>query len=242
MKESRIFWVFFYFICILFYFISEICKFIHENNVKFSQRIILCDIGGINIWYLWDCQGREETKMLALCRKHLSDAAAKDIFVLTYDRMRRYEGVWHVEKKLLFPSYIFLDSGDGMFLSDELKRVQSYGSPRSDTWGYGITKRRGRLIRVDEDAERFLKFLFGNQYHLEMSHGVIKDGITRITEGPLKGMEQRIGRIDRHKRLAKLLLTVNRDQRRGKKQDPQEIGEQDFRYITAGLEITEKNV
>ena len=75
-----------------------------------------------------------------------------------------------------------------------------------------------------------------------MSHGVIKDGITRITEGPLKGMEQRIGRIDRHKRLAKLLLTVNRDQRRGKKQDPQEIGEQDFRYITAGLEITEKNV
>ena len=180
--------------------------------------------------------------MSALCRKHLSIAAAKDIFVLTYDRMRRYEGTWHIEQKLLLPSYIIFDSGDGMALADELERVLSHVFPKCNSRKYDIVKGSSRLIRVNEDEERFLKFLYGKQHHLEMSRGVIKDGITQITEGPLKGMEQWIGRIDRHKRLAKLLLTVNRDQRRGKKQDPQEIGEQDFRYITAGLEITEKNV
>jgi transcriptional antiterminator NusG len=180
--------------------------------------------------------------MSALCRKHLSIAAAKDIFVLTYDRMRRYEGTWHIEQKLLLPSYIIFDSGDGMALADELERVLSHVFPKCNSRKYDIVKGSSRLIRVNEDEERFLKFLYGKQHHLEMSRGVIKDGITQITEGPLKGMEQWIGRIDRHKRLATLLPAADEGKKCGKMQAPREGEEQNFRYITAGLEITEKSM
>ena len=39
-----------------------------------------------------------------------------------------------------------------------------------------------------------------------MSTGYIKDGTTYVTQGPLQGREKFIRRIDRHKRLAWLML------------------------------------
>ena len=78
--------------------------------------MILCEVGGIGIWYFVDCQGQEEKEALALCRKHLSKEAAKDVFVLTYDRMRRYEGAWHMEKRLVF-------SQQSLFLFSLLYRI-----------------------------------------------------------------------------------------------------------------------
>ena len=161
--------------------------------------MILCEVGGIGIWYFVDCQGQEEKEALALCRKHLSKEAAKDVFVLTYDRMRRYEGAWHMEKRLVFPSYIVVDK---------------------------------RRMPVGEEAEHFLRFLYGDCHHLKMSQGVIRDGIPQVTAGPLKGFEQRICRIDRHRRLAELSIPMGQPQ-----QEKQMAGN-----ITAGLEITEKRM
>lgn len=41
---------------------------------------------------------------------------------------------------------------------------------------------------------------------ISMSTGYIKDGTTHVTQGPLQGREKFIRRIDRHKRLAWLVL------------------------------------
>ncbi len=171
-------------------------------------------MGGIGIWYFVDCQGQEEKEALALCRKHLSKEAAKDVFVLTYDRMRRYEGAWHMEKRLVFPSYIVVDSEDGALLAEEMGN-----------------KGKG-MMPVGEEAEHFLRFLYGDCHHLKMSQGVIRDGIPQVTAGPLKGFEQRICRIDRHRRLAELSIPMGQPQ-----QEKQMAGN-----ITAGLEITEKRM
>lgn len=178
--------------------------------------------------------------MLILCRKYLSRPAVSDIFVLTYDRMRRYEGAWHMEKKLLFPSYVFLESEKGTLLSDEMSKFLPYAFINEAGHSQRIcdTGENSGLIRMNEKAERFLKFLYGNQYHLEMSKGIIQNGMPRITAGPLKGMEQRILRIDRHKRLARLEMPVNRNL--GRMQGSRTIKEYNLGYITAGLEITGK--
>ncbi len=159
-----------------------------------------------------DCRGQDEAEEAILCRKYLSSMAAKDIFVLTYDRMRRYGGTWHVEKKLLLPCCIFLESENVTLLLKELReREMEY-------------KKGVGLLRIKKDEEKFLKVLYGGGRHLKMSKGVIKNGVPEVTAGPLKGMEQRICKIERHKRLAKLALST----------------EQGIGYITAGLEITEK--
>ena len=151
---------------------------------------------------------------MAVCRKYLSDTAAKDVFVLTYDRMRRYEGAWHMERRLLLPSYVFLESENEEFLSEELQKCTVF------------TGRKKRLFRIDKEEEVFLRKLCGENHHLKMSRGVIYKGRTQIMEGPLKGMENRIRRIDRHKKLAGVKVIIKPD----------------CHLIPAGLEITEKAV
>lgn len=140
--------------------------------------------------------------------------AYRDIFVLTYDKMRRYEGAWHLERHLLFPEYIFLESENEELLLEELGKCD------------GIAADSRHLNRIDREEEKFLRSICGKEHHLGMSRGIIREGSTHITEGPLKGMENRICRIDRHKRLAKIGIMDFAD----------DLG----RYITAGLEIKEK--
>jgi hypothetical protein len=176
--------------------------------------MILYEYGGIIIWYLLPCQEQEEQKILDSCRKCFSHAALKDAFVLTYDRMRRYQGAWHVEKKLLFPANVLLESENEDVLKDELN--QHRGSI-----GHGLT-----ILKMSVDEEHFLKELCGQEKNLEMSRGVIRNGVTMVTEGPLKGAETRICKIDRHKRMAKIAVPKGRN----------------IRFIPAGLEIMEKSV
>lgn len=179
-----------------------------------SQSKILCEPGGDTIWYLLDCCGQEEEKIMTLCRERLSDAAVKDAFILTYDRMLRYAGAWHMERRLLFPSYVFLESSHEETL---FRKIQECNC---------IAGQKNQLDKVGYEEERFLKRLCGEGRHLKMSRGIIRKGTTKITEGPLKGMENRIRRIDRHKRLARVETALRPD----------------GHFILAGLEITEKIV
>ena len=90
--------------------------------VKKNRRVGYSTKEGIIIWYLLPCKEQEEQKILASCRKYLSDRAIRDAFVLTYDQMRRYQGIWHMEKKLLFPANVLLESENEEILKGELRR------------------------------------------------------------------------------------------------------------------------
>lgn len=150
--------------------------------------------------------------MLALCKEQVSKTAMKDIFVLTYDRMRRYEGAWHMEQKVLFPSYIILESNDGVLLEEEIRNRSLLGPGRE-------------FSPISQDEENFLRRICGKKYHLKMSKGVIRQGVTTITDGPLRGMERLIDKIDRHKRMVRLRTPKG----------------ENIRYLPAGLEIVEKS-
>ena len=58
-----------------------------------------------------------------------------------------------------------------------------------------------RVMQVDSRTEEFLRELGGEAHHVSMSRGVIRNGVTIVTEGPLEGKEAKIQKIDRHKRL-----------------------------------------
>ena len=149
--------------------------------------------------------------MMALCKNKLSPKVVRNVFVFTYDRLRRYEGAWHLERKLLFPAHVFLESENEDSLLRELKKCSV------------TAKQENPLVRINKEEEQFLRILCGRNYHLKMSRGIICNGVAHITEGPLKGLESRICKINRHKRLAQITTTIW----------------QDYRLIPAGLEITE---
>ncbi len=121
--------------------------------------------------------------------------ALRDAFVLTYDRMRRYDGSWHTERQPLFPDYVFLESADAKQFVREMKQYQDVFQILGDDDG---------PIPVAPEEERFLRNLCGPDHHSKMSRGYILNGETHVTEGPLRGKESLIRRIDRHKRLARL--------------------------------------
>ena len=74
----------------------------------------------IVIWYLCDCGEQNPTEFARICRQSLSARALEDAFVPTYDRMKRYQGQWHVEQGIAFPDIIFLESEDPDTLEQEL--------------------------------------------------------------------------------------------------------------------------
>lgn len=115
--------------------------------------------------------------------------------MLTYDRMRRYGGTWHLERRLLFPHYLFLESGNEEELKKELRQYSRV---------FPVFESDGKLVRVEPEEEKLLRMLCGAGHHSQMSKGYIRDGQTVVTEGPLRGRENLIRKIDRHKRTARI--------------------------------------
>lgn len=168
------------------------------------------------MWCVLKCRTGKEEEIMASCRRNISGEILWDIFMFTYERMRRYEGSWHMETRQMFPGYLFLETDDPETLADAVRPYR--GMAQTDTDGNTL-----RIVQPEE--ERFLKDLCGGTHHLAISQGYIRDGITHIIHGPLVGMERRIRRIDRHKRTASICVADGGEER----------------LVTAGLEITAKN-
>lgn len=146
-------------------------------------------------WYVLRCREGQEKQLLRSLRNHLSKEILEDAFVFTHERMKKYRGEWHKEKMNMYPNYIFLESSNGRVLSENLKQFQSLAD---------VLENEKLLLPVTLPEELFLRKLCGTNHHLGISKGVMSEKEIQITEGPLKGNEQWIWKIDLHKRIAKL--------------------------------------
>ncbi|MEG2871671.1 MAG: hypothetical protein RR875_08985, partial [Clostridium sp.] len=87
-----------------------------------------------------------------------------------------------------------------------------------------VLEQKGLLLAVKPEEEQVIRALCGEAHHMRMSRGVIAKGELTVTEGPLRGRESMIRRVDRHKRIAILNVHISRV----------------LSDICAGLEVTEK--
>lgn len=79
---------------------------------------------------------------------------------------------------------------------------------------------------MGKEEEKLLTKLAGDKDEIGMSYGVIEDGVLRIKDGVLTGLESSIRKIDRHKRRGYIGLSMP---------DGKE------KLVGVGLEITEKS-
>lgn len=171
------------------------------------------------MWFVLYCPNQKETEVIRSCMRHLTAQALTDAFVLTYDRLRRYEGAWHMERRPIFPDCIFLESEDGECLVKELDQYRKE---------FHITEPCPAPVPIKKEEEEFLQGLCGREHHSALSKGYIRNGRTYVTEGPLVGKEGLIRKIDRHKRLAEIRMP------------DQSSSPNRFRKMQVGLEIVEK--
>lgn len=149
----------------------------------------------VHMWYVVQVRTGTEEVVKMQCLKIINHKILEDCFIPYYELMKKYEGKWHKEKRILFPGYVFMVSSnvDELFL--ELKNVD------------GLTKVLGtgeEVVPLENDEIEFLKAFGKKEQLVEMSEGIIDGGKVCVVDGPLKGYEGWIKKVDRHKRLAYL--------------------------------------
>lgn len=144
------------------------------------------------IWYILNCPERNESEIVSFCKEKIPKDILKDVFTLSFQQMKRYQGTWHTEQGNMVPHCVFFVTEHKEALEKQILKE----FPKS--LGYYTE----RLKSVKKEEQLLLQELCGKKLCMELSKGVIQKGITHVTEGPLKGRENLIIKIDRHKRLA----------------------------------------
>ena len=139
------------------------------------------------MWYVIQVRTGKEEEICFQCEKLIEKEILEKCFIPHYEQMKRYQGKWHKEQRILFPGYVFLVSDAKERLPFALKRVT------------GLTKLIGTGDEVVPLTEEEVD---------GMSKGLIVNDQVIIREGPLKGNEGLIKKIDRHKRRAYLELEM----------------------------------
>ena len=151
------------------------------------------------MWYVIQVTTGREEKMIEAVKSYEIEEYFEDIFSPCCVRKRKYQGSWHTERELLFPGYLFVISSNPEMLYQALKRI-----PR-------LTKVLGtgeKWTPMSREDIAIVERLAGNRNLMEFSEGYVQGDKVIVTEGPLKGLESKIKRIDRHKRLAWLELDL----------------------------------
>lgn len=130
------------------------------------------------------------------CLEFADSGEMEEILCFQYQRMIRYGGAWHLERRMALPGYVFISGTDA--LEKKIRRGN---------------QRRREDVSVAPCGIPYLKHLCPNGSLIGLSRGIIKDGTAVLTSGPLKGRERLIRKIDRHKRTAEILIPFDGERR-----------------------------
>ncbi len=161
------------------------------------------------IWYLLKCKAGNETDYLDGHLELVESRETEEILCFQYQRMMRYGGTWHLEKRMALPGCIFV-SGTNVLMKG----------------GRQGRSKQNREVSLTPCEIPYLKELCDNGTLIGISRGVIRNGATVVTSGPLKDREYLIRKIDRHKRTAEIEIPLAGSRKQ----------------ITVGLEIYEKEI
>lgn len=157
----------------------------------------------------------QEGRILDYCQA-LGKDLLKDAFFPRIRYYKRYQGAWHEEEKLLFPKYFFVVTDQ----IEQLYKLFQKAPKPIEILGTGDTP-----VELSNDEIHLLNKLMNHRHEIEMSTGRICDGHLEVSSGPLRGMENMVRKIDRHKRMA-----IIRTQMLQREMEMQ-----------VGLEVTEKS-
>ena len=148
------------------------------------------------MWYVIQTMaGREEA-----VRNEASMLIPEADFKVIY-RTGKYncKGKWISKKKIMFAGYIFAVTDDIEAVIRNIRKITDYAKPVRLSDDY---------LPISYEEQKFLESLIGDDETVEESIGIIEGDEIIVKEGPPKGLESRIIRVDRHKRLAYIELNM----------------------------------
>lgn len=151
------------------------------------------------MWYVVQVRTGSEENIRVQCERRIPQTILEKCFISYYEEKRRVQGEWRIQKKILFPGYIFV-------VTEKIEELY-----RQFAGIIGLTKllgADGEVIPLTEEETAFLLALGGKEQVVKMSEGLIENSRVIVTSGPLQGKEGLIRKIDRHKRRAYLEIEM----------------------------------
>ena len=125
-----------------------------------------------------------------------AEGAATCAYALRRAAFKREGGVWRQVNEVLFPGYVLVETADPDLLEKNLQVLARSAQ---------LVRGAGEAVATLEPQEAALIRQLGGPAHaVEASVGCIVDGRLRVSAGPLKGLEQLVRKVDRHRRAAYL--------------------------------------
>lgn len=152
------------------------------------------------MWYVMQVRTGTEENVRMQCERMLDPDVCECCFIPYFQQKKRYEGEWHIQERILFPGYVFLFTQNYSALKKQLTRTR------------GISKIVGNgyeMVPFTDEEINFIFELVTEKQMVEFSTGVIENNQVHILKGPLKGLENSIRKIDRHKRKAWLKVETS---------------------------------
>ncbi|WP_165056653.1 MULTISPECIES: transcription termination/antitermination NusG family protein [unclassified Adlercreutzia] len=145
-------------------------------------------------WYVARVhEGREEAAARDL-RSLVDEELLHDCFVPKVQLLQKRQGQWVTVERLLYPGYVFAVSGSPRGLD---RRLGSLSFPV-----HLIGRQRTAYVPLTEGEQAWFESVLDSRRTLRPSTGVIERDQVRVAEGPLSGFEARIRKVNRHKALA----------------------------------------
>lgn len=145
-------------------------------------------------WYAVQVRSGKEEEIVKACRILIDDDTLVECFIPKSKRMKKFRGKWHNVNEILFKGYIFMITEHVDVLYNELKKIPNLTK---------LLGNDGEYIYPIRKEEAMFLTRFGDKEHIvDMSYGLIEGDVIKVSDGPLMGYEGDIIKIDRHKRIA----------------------------------------
>ncbi|WP_165247929.1 antiterminator LoaP [Adlercreutzia sp. ZJ141] len=153
------------------------------------------------MWYVIQTIGGREQHALNLIAKLVDTVVIQELFIPRCEIMKRIGGVWVKRADVMLPGYVFVVTDDPAKLESELRKNVPLFTK--------ILRNNDTFAPLDKEEIAFINaFAKPGTRVVELSIGVIEGDKVVILNGPLLGQTGHIKKIDRHKRLAYLNMTI----------------------------------
>lgn len=151
------------------------------------------EVRALRAWYAVQVRPGHERAMA----RRIERVAPARVEALVPERVLpfRVHGVWTTRTDALFPGYVLVSAERPADVSDALSLIAGFAQ------SVGMGK---EPVALDAPRARLIESLCADGSVVGVSRGRIVHGALVVDEGPLRGLERIIAKIDRHKRVAYL--------------------------------------
>ncbi|MCR4689327.1 MAG: antiterminator LoaP [Saccharofermentans sp.] len=151
------------------------------------------------MWCVIQVSVGKEREICEECKKLIDGSVLSRAFVPLTVRLRKYKSEWRKVRLPLYPGYVFLVTEEAEALDLALSKVPGF---------HKLLKAGRDILCLSAEEQMFLEKICDGDMVADLSVGYKDGDKIYITSGPLVGLEGSIVRIDRHKRIATVNVTI----------------------------------